>query len=292
MGGEHIDTHGYVITKSQPLYMMFEHYKHKTLKCIYLITLNGKKYVGQTNNTRRRFCRHRKPDSECRYFSNAIQTHGWENATIEILLVDLTLKEANRLETHYIDTVETLMPDGYNLTRGGDNREWCDEAREAQREMVNKLYEDAEYKGKQKEGVDRVNQDPGFNEKRKVGITNFWGNEENMNNESERRKLLWETEDYRAKMKISLNTEEVKDKKSKSRKQLWEDPTYRDNTTSAIKLSMEKFRKFTDAEFLEANTRLGGKIPLLAEDLNVTITTVKEHRKRLGLSRPYVKKNH
>lgn len=269
---------------------MFEHYKHKTLKCLYLITLNGKKYVGQTNNTRRRFRRHRKPDSECRYFSNAIQTHGWENATIEILLVDLTLKEANRLETHYIDTLATLVPDGYNLTRGGDNREWCDEAREAQREMVNKLYEDAEYKGRQKEGVDRINQDPGFNEKRAMGTSKYWENEENMLKEIERRTLVWDNEDYRAKMKISLNTEEVKDKKSRATKQLWEDPTYRDKTTSAIKSGMEKLRKFTDAEFLEANTRLGGKIPLLAEEFGVSITTVKEHRRILGLSRPYVKK--
>jgi len=206
--------------------------------------------------------------------------------------MDLTPQEANRLETHYIDTLKTLVPDGYNLTRGGDNREWCEEAREAQREMVNKLYEDPEYKGKQKEGIDRINQDPDFNEKRKVGIINFWENEENMRNEKEKRSLIWETEEYRAKMKISLNTEEVKDKKKKATKQLWEDPNYRDNTTSAIKTAMEKFRKFTDAEFLEANTRLGGKIPLLAEELNVDISTVKEHRRRLGLSRPYVKKNH
>ena len=67
---------------------------------------------------------------------------------------------------------------------------------------------------------------------------------------------------------------------------LWEDPGYRDNTTASIKIAMEKFRKFTDAEFLEANTRLGGKIPLLAEEFDVSITTVKEHRRRLGLSRP------
>jgi len=266
--------------------MMFEHYKHKTLKCLYLITLNGKKYVGQTNHTRRRFGRHRKPDSECRYFGNAIQTHGWKNATIEILLVDLTLEEANRLETHYIDTLKTLVPDGYNLTRGGDNREWCEEAREAQREMVNKLYEDAGYRDKRQEGIDRINQDPDFNEKRATGISDYWEDGGNMRNEKERRSLIWETEEYRAKMKISLNTEEVKDKKKKATKQLWEDPNYRDNTTSAIKTAMEKFRKFTDAEFLEANTRLGGKIPLLAEEFDVSITTVKEHRRRLGLSRP------
>lgn len=93
-------------------------------------------------------------------------------------------------------------------------------------------------------------------------------------------------------MEMSMNTDEVKDKRSKATTKLWEDPNYRDNTTSAIKSAMEVFRKFTDAGFLEANTRLGGKIPLLAQEFDVSITTVKEHRRRLGLSRPpYDKKS-
>jgi len=269
---------------------MFKHYKHKTLKCIYLITLNGKKYVGQTNNTRRRFRQHRKPDSECRYFSNAIQTHGWENVIIEILLADLTLKEANRLETHYIDTLGTLVPGGYNLKKDGECYEWSEETRKLWEESMESLWNDSEYIRKRQEGIDRINQDPDFNEKRKIGTVNFWENEENMRKEKERRKLMWDSVEYRAKMKISLNTEEVKDKKTKATKQLWEDTTYRDNTTSAIKSAMKKFRKFTDAEFLEANVRLGGKIPLLAEEFDVSIATVKEHRRRLDLSRPYIKK--
>ena len=270
--------------------MIFKHYKHKTLKCIYLITLNGKKYIGQTKNTTNRFRRHKKPNSECRYFSNAIQTHGWENATIEILLVDLTLEEANRLETHYIDTFGTLVPGGYNLKKGGECYEWSEETRKLWEESMESLRNDPEYIRKRQEGIDKINRDPNFNEKRTTGISKYWENEENMRKEKERRSLIWKTEDYRAKMKISLNMEEVKDKKSKATKQLWEDPNYRDNTTLAIKIAMEKIRKFTDAEFLEANMRLGGKISLLAQEFDVSISTVKEHRRRLSLSRPYVKK--
>lgn len=263
---------------------MFEHYKHKTLKCLYLITLNGKKYVGQTNDTRRRFTKHKKSDSVCRYIRNAIQLYGWKNAKVEILLVDLTLEEANRLETHYINTLGSLVPGGYNLKKDGECNEWSEETRKLWENSMESLRNDPEYIRKRQEGIDRINQDQDYNEKRKVGIDNFWENEENMRKESERRRLIWENEDYRTKMKISLNTEEVKDKKSKATKKLWEDPAYRDNTTSAIKSGMEKFRKFTDAEFLEANTRLGGKIPLLAKEFDVSISTVKEHRKRLGLS--------
>lgn len=272
--------------------MMFQHYKHKTLKCLYLVTLNDKKYVGQTKNTTSRFRRHRKPDSECRYFSNAIQAYGWENAEIEILLVDLTPKEANRLETHYIDILGTLAPGGYNLKKDGDCHEWSEETRKLWEESMESLWNDPEYIRKRQEGIDRVNQDANFNEKRKVGTTIFWENEENMRKESERRKSLWDNDEYRAKMKISLNTDEVKDKKSKAATQLWQDPDYRDNTSSSIRLAMEKFRKFTDGDFLEANVRLGGEIPLLAQKFDVSIATIKEHRRRLGLSRPYVKKNH
>lgn len=269
---------------------MFEHYKHKTLKCLYLITLNGKKYVGQTNNTRRRFTKHRKRDSECRYFSNAIHTYGWENTQVKLLLVDLTKEEANRLETHYISILRTLAPDGYNLKKDGDCHEWSEETKKLWEESMESVRNDPEYIRKRQEGIDRINKDPDFNEKRKVGTVNFWENEENMRKEKERRKLMWDSVEYRAKMKISLNTEEVKDKKTKATKQLWEDTTYRDNTTANIKIAMEKFRKFTDADFLEANVRLGGKIPLLAEEFDVSIATVKEHRRRLDLSRPYIKK--
>ncbi|AGE57955.1 hypothetical protein PBCVNW6652_293R [Paramecium bursaria Chlorella virus NW665.2] len=53
--------------------------------------------------------------------------------------------------------------------------------------------------------------------------------------------------------------------------------------------SFIKLRKFTDEEFLEANTRLNGKIPLLAAEFDVSSCTIKEHRKRLGLSRPWKK---
>jgi len=263
---------------------MFEHYKHKTLKCIYLITLNGKKYVGQTKNTISRFRRHRKPDSVCRYISNAIQLYGWDNAKVEILLADLSFEEANRLETHYIDTLGTLAPGGYNLKKGGDCHEWSEDTKKLWEDSMESLRNDPEYTRKRQEGIDRINKDPGFNEKRAVGTSKYWENEENMLKESERRKSVWDSEEYRAKMKISLNTEEVKDKRSKATTKLWEDPGYRYKTTSAIKSGMEKLRKFTDAEFLEANTHLGGKIPLLAKEFDVSISTVKEHRKRLGLS--------
>jgi hypothetical protein len=215
--------------------------------------------------------------------------YGWENAMVDILLVDLTKEEANRLETHYIDTLETLAPNGYNLNKGGDCHEWSEETKKVWEESMKSVWNDPEYIRKRQEGIDRVNKDPKYNEKRSSGTSKYWENEENMRDESERRKLIWEDDKYRAKMKISLNTDEVKNKKSKAIKKCWEDLNYRDKTTSAIKSAMEIFRKFTDEEFLEANQRLNGKIPMLAIEFGASITTIKDHRKRLGLTRTRTK---
>ena len=67
---------------------------------------------------------------------------------------------------------------------------------------------------------------------------------------------------------------------------LWQDAKYVEKVKEKQTEAMLKLRKFTDEEFIEANTRLNGKIPLLASEFDVSICTVKDHRKRLGLSRP------
>lgn len=139
--------------------------------------------------------------------------------------MDLTSQEANRLETHYIDTLRTLAPGGYNLKRGGDSNEWSEDS--------------------------------------KKSLSNT---------------MIIKWEDY-----------EFRESQTQSLRAVWEDPNKKE---AHIARAKKTFRKFTDSDFLEANVRLGGKIPLLAEEFDVTISTVKEHRKRLGLSRPYVKKNH
>ena len=131
---------------------MFKHFDGRNrgtidrhLYCIYLFTINDQQYVGQTNDTYHRFSKHRTTPG-CSYLYNAIQSYGWDDANVKILLVDLTLKEANRLETHYIDTLGTLAPDGYNLKKGGDNNEWCDEAKEAQSERMKIVCDTPEFR--------------------------------------------------------------------------------------------------------------------------------------------------
>lgn len=82
----------------------------------------GKKYIGQTNNYKKRCERHKNSSKTShRIFANAIKKHGWDNFNHEILWGGLTLEQANELEPFIIQEFNTLVPNGYNLTPGGLN---------------------------------------------------------------------------------------------------------------------------------------------------------------------------
>lgn len=85
------------------------------------ITPNGKIYIGQTNDIKRRW----QPSQyrQCVYFEKAIQKYGWDNIQHIILQQNLqTRQEANELEKYYIKKYNTTNPQkGYNLTSGGDS---------------------------------------------------------------------------------------------------------------------------------------------------------------------------
>lgn len=97
--------------------------------CIYKHTLiqTGQVYIGQTNNIKTRW----KPSAykNCVKFYNAIQKYGWDNFIHEILIDNLTLEEANKLETQYILKYDSINK-GFNLNSGGDNKIASQETRE------------------------------------------------------------------------------------------------------------------------------------------------------------------
>lgn len=100
--------------------------------------INGKSYVGITS---------RKPEQRwgkngihyanasksngC--FYNAILKYGWDNFTHDILLENLSYEEACEEERNYIKIYNSKVPNGYNLTNGGEGttgfvptQEWRD----------------------------------------------------------------------------------------------------------------------------------------------------------------------
>lgn len=85
---------------------------------IHTLTLDGRKYIGQTNDIHSRW----KPSAykTCTKFYKAIQEYGWNNFTHEIIYDNLTLEEANELEEKLIAEYDTIN-NGFNLEFGGTN---------------------------------------------------------------------------------------------------------------------------------------------------------------------------
>ena len=83
--------------------------------------INGKQYVGITSSS----IEYRAGKDGIRYkncpvFYNAIQKYGWDNFDHRVLAYDLTHQRACELEKYYIAQYNTQIPNGYNLTDGGD----------------------------------------------------------------------------------------------------------------------------------------------------------------------------
>lgn len=92
---------------------------------------NNKKYIGQTNNLERRKKQHiqdsihQHKGHEVAYnqpIHTAIRKYGINNFNIEILeIIDTDdWDDVNKLEMKYIQINNTLAPNGYNLTSGGE----------------------------------------------------------------------------------------------------------------------------------------------------------------------------
>jgi len=87
-------------------------------------------YVGQTiRSLKRRFKEHCALDKET-YISRAIKKYGKENFTIEKVCECSNREELNRMEELFVKKMNSLSPNGYNLTGGGGSGEISQETRE------------------------------------------------------------------------------------------------------------------------------------------------------------------
>lgn len=81
-------------------------------------------YVGRTQRTvEERFQEHSWNKKS--YIGRAIHAHGKDRFSIEILAETDDFDEANALERHFIEELNSYKPNGYNLTKGGDGRLGC-----------------------------------------------------------------------------------------------------------------------------------------------------------------------
>jgi hypothetical protein len=109
---------------------MDEEIENNTKKsCIYLLTFPNKKhYVGQTKRSFERRMSEHYSNSEAKHrkkykgvLYNAIRHYEWNNIKKEIICY-CEESELNDLEVHYIKKYNSLHPNGYNLTTGGDSK--------------------------------------------------------------------------------------------------------------------------------------------------------------------------
>lgn len=86
---------------------------------IYKMTFpNGKIYVGQTINWTKRLRQHLSSSKKGAYpVSNAIRKYGWENVKTEFVFCPED--KLNDLEIEMIRDLNTMVPNGYNLSPGG-----------------------------------------------------------------------------------------------------------------------------------------------------------------------------
>lgn len=89
---------------------------------IYKITnlVNGKCYIGQTvGSIEARWKRHCSDSNKCPAIHNAILKYGIQNFQVEQIDTATSQEELNEKEAHWITTLNTISPNGYNLQNGG-----------------------------------------------------------------------------------------------------------------------------------------------------------------------------
>jgi len=81
--------------------------------------INGKSYVGITNDLERRWAEHTKGDGSLIVY-NALRKHGEDNFSFCLIERVENWQNACEKEKYYIKFLNTKTPHGYNLTDGGD----------------------------------------------------------------------------------------------------------------------------------------------------------------------------
>lgn len=104
--------------------------------CIYMYTnkINGKRYIGQTNDFIRRHMEHKKPSTDEQPIDRAFNKYGADNFEIIILAENLTQEQMNEYEIFFIQRYKTSVKydNGYNIKNGGNNTHWMENATDEQ----------------------------------------------------------------------------------------------------------------------------------------------------------------
>ena len=77
-------------------------------------------YIGQTiKSVEERWKQHKQSSSNCRYLKNAFKKYGIDKFNFKIICICFD-KDLDKFEIQYIDSLNTLVPNGYNIRAGGN----------------------------------------------------------------------------------------------------------------------------------------------------------------------------
>ena len=166
---------------------------------IYILTnkVNGKQYIGQSVDIKARLSQHFNTHSN-QLISRAIQKHSAEQFEVKVIEYPHVSKEAlNAIEKWYIHKHHTKVPNGYNVTDGGDTNPMDDpEVRKRQREISSAK-------------TTEMNQLP-------------------KNREQSRKRLIERNKSPEHRAKVSKATSEYNKKR-------WQDPEYRKRMSERVR---------------------------------------------------------
>jgi group I intron endonuclease len=94
----------------------------KNAVSIYVIKnlINGKQYVGMTTRIKRRWSEHKGADKSSPILHNALKKYGVENFSFTHVADAFSWDYAQEIERLFIAELNTKVPNGYNLTDGGE----------------------------------------------------------------------------------------------------------------------------------------------------------------------------
>ena len=88
---------------------------------LYCITnlINQKQYIGITNNYKKRWSNHCCNNDSSMPIAQAIKKYGKDNFDFRVLESNIPVEEIEQIEIKAIEDYNTLVPNGYNVAKGG-----------------------------------------------------------------------------------------------------------------------------------------------------------------------------
>ena len=212
---------------------------------IYISTnkTNGKNYIGQTTNPLNKRIQNHISRKLNLPFSNALKKYGIENFEWFILEKCDNKEQLDEMEFHFIKQYNSLKPNGYNLTLGGEGTSGYthnEKSKENMSKAQNKRYLIKTEKKKISEKQKKNWLDKNYREKQTEKIRKTCRKKEHRKNKSLQQKKMWQDEEYIANRKKLINSNSYRKKLSNSIKKSWQNNNQRREKTSKL---MKELRK-------------------------------------------------